>query len=151
MANHVDMIVSRKINQIVVHCSDSNFGGWQLIDHWHKNRGWDGIGYHYVICNAYPTHNYKRPYPSRDGRIQYGRGANEIGAHAKGHNSHSIGICLIGTRYFTGNQIDSLIMVIDDLQRKFPDIESVVGHCELPDVHKDCPNLDMDYIRRLIA
>ena len=38
-----------KLTNIIIHCSDSDFGDAQTIDLWHKQRGWKGIGYHYVI------------------------------------------------------------------------------------------------------
>ena len=42
----------REIKKIIIHCSDSEFGDAALIDKWHKERGWTGIGYHYVILNG---------------------------------------------------------------------------------------------------
>ena len=44
-------------DRITIHCSDSEWGNADVIDEWHKKRGWDGIGYHYVILNGYPTYN----------------------------------------------------------------------------------------------
>lgn len=75
----------RKINQIIVHCSATpegkNFNA-NDIDRWHKERGFDCIGYHYVI--------------DLDGTIEKGRPIEKVGAHVKGHNSNSIGVCYIG-------------------------------------------------------
>ena len=42
----------REIKKVIIHCSDSDFGTASVIDGWHKERGWDGIGYHYVITNG---------------------------------------------------------------------------------------------------
>ena len=52
------------------------------IDRWHRERGWLKIGYHFVI--------------KRDGTIEEGRHVDEVGAHAKGHNSTSVSVCMIG-------------------------------------------------------
>ena len=52
------------------------------IDRWHRERGWLKIGYHYVI--------------KRDGTVETGRELEEVGAHAKGHNAISVGICMVG-------------------------------------------------------
>ncbi len=75
----------RQITEIILHCSDTVEGRdytVEDIDRWHKNRGWRSIGYHYVIY--------------RDGTVHEGRPLKQIGAHCKGHNYHSIGICYIG-------------------------------------------------------
>lgn len=75
----------RKIKEIIVHCSATPEGRDYTvadIDRWHKQRGWKGIGYHYVVY--------------RDGSVRKGRDVSETGAHCEGHNANSIGICYIG-------------------------------------------------------
>jgi len=75
----------RKINKIIIHCSATKEGNnvtAATIGQWHKDRGWRGIGYHYVVA--------------LDGTIEYGRSIYETGAHVKNHNEGSIGICYIG-------------------------------------------------------
>ena len=75
----------REINKIVIHCSATPpdmYVDKAMIDRWHKERGWSGCGYHYVI--------------KRDGQIELGRPIEKIGAHVKGHNKTSIGICYCG-------------------------------------------------------
>ena len=75
----------REINTIIIHAAatpaDMDIGAAE-IDRWHKERGWSGIGYHYVI--------------RRDGSLETGRPEAEIGAHAYGHNGDSIGVCMVG-------------------------------------------------------
>ena len=76
---------NRKVRYAVVHSSGTkpslNISPVD-IDRWHKARGWTGIGYHYVI--------------TRDGKLHTGRSLDKIGAHVAGHNTGSIGICLVG-------------------------------------------------------
>tara|TARA_R110000744_G_scaffold203446_3_gene322337 strand:+ start:41607 stop:42032 length:426 start_codon:yes stop_codon:yes gene_type:complete len=75
----------RKINKLIVHCSATREGqeiSAATINKWHKKRGWAGIGYHYVI--------------GLNGLIEYGRPVEKQGAHVKGFNKSSIGICYIG-------------------------------------------------------
>ncbi|WP_121022773.1 N-acetylmuramoyl-L-alanine amidase [Helicobacter vulpis] len=76
--------VHRQIKKIIIHCSATkegkNFKAAD-IDLWHKQRGFNKIGYHYVI--------------GLDGLVERGRGLDEVGAHAQGHNYDSIGICYI--------------------------------------------------------
>lgn len=129
------------ISKIIVHCSDSHFGDVKLIDQWHRDNGWKGCGYHYVITNGVTTAG-KSFNPDLDGIVQPGRDLKEIGAHCKGHNKDSIGICLIGRHHFTGKQLyqalPSLILTLGDLGLS---IDDVYGHCEFSD-HKTCPNID---------
>lgn len=131
----------RKINEIIVHCSDTPAGEdftVKDIDNWHKQRGWSGIGYHYVVY--------------RDGTVHEGRSIDKAGAHCLGHNANSIGICYIGgrsprgerTRYYdtrTDAQKEGLLGLIKALKIKYPSIKSVVGHCDY-DKGKSCPCFD---------
>lgn len=105
------------------------------IDRWHKQRGWKGIGYHYVIY--------------RDGSIHTGRKIEEIGAHCTGQNADSIGICYIGGVATDGKtpkdtrtpaQKAALRGLINELKAKFPGI-TVHGHREF--ANKACPCFDV--------
>ena len=107
----------------------------QDIDRWHREKGWLKIGYHFVI--------------KRDGTIEEGRHVNEIGAHAKGYNSTSVSICLIGGMTedltkaednFTEDQWLALGATVDMLTHRFPDAE-VIGHNEISE--KDCPSFNV--------
>ena len=118
------------INKLVVHCSDSPHGrgdNAETIHKWHTSKGWDGIGYHYVILE--------------DGHIEAGRPEYWSGAHVKDHNTGSIGICLIGEKYFTEKQLVSLDYILHSLLEDYPGAE-VLGHRDL-DKNKTCPNFDV--------
>jgi len=138
----------RLIREIIIHCSASTFGGAAVIDKWHKERGWSGIGYHFVICNGSLT---KGEYdPELDGLTQYGRGIERAGAHARGHNAHSIGVCLIGVRHFTGPQFQALQKLLNELMHRYG-LRTSDLHCHYEYNHgKTCPNLDVSLIRDLI-
>lgn len=119
------------IQYIVVHCSDSPQGRGdtaKTIHDWHLSRGWSGIGYHFVILE--------------NGKVERGRPVYWAGAHVKGHNIGSIGVCLIGEDEFTHEQTSALREQIDRLKYQFPDAK-VVGHCDL-DPGKTCPNFDVE-------
>jgi N-acetyl-anhydromuramyl-L-alanine amidase AmpD len=78
----------KTLNKVVIHHSASEDGtepNIEQIREWHKAKGWADIGYHYVIERVH-------------GKLQMlsGRPANLVGAHAKGANSDSIGVCLVG-------------------------------------------------------
>ena len=129
--------MDRYIDKIVVHCSATPEGrdvSAATIDEWHKARGWSGIGYHFVVA--------------LDGKIEYGRDLNKTGAHVKGHNKSSIGICYIGgldsvsktakdTR--TSEQKESLLDLIKTLKKLHPSAV-VHGHNEFSS--KACPCYD---------
>ena len=123
----------RELNKIVIHCSATEQGhdiSVGDITKMHKARGFRTIGYHYVINLV--------------GKIERGRPISEQGAHVKGHNKNSIGICYIGglinrkpkdTR--TVPQIHALRGLVEGLKIAF-DIKEVVGHRDLsPDINKD--------------
>lgn len=136
------------IKKIIVHCSASDFGDVETIDRWHKEFGWDGCGYHYVITNGIRTKKSKYD-PEYDGLIQPGRPITTVGAHCYGHNRDSIGICLIGNHHFTGKQ---LLSSLPDLLLMFGYIgitsENIYGHCELS--KKTCPNIDTSFFRLMV-
>ncbi len=151
----------RDINRIIVHCSVSEWGNAAEIDRWHRERKFRCIGYHFVIGNCYPTsesYRKKKPDPDSDGKVEAGRPLEEQGAHTKGYNKDSIGICLIGERNFTSAQLWALKLKVLELVNQYPSIESyawrnhnksVTGHYEWHKT-KTCPNIDMTHMSDLI-
>lgn len=148
-----------RITEIIIHCSDSEFGNANLIRRWHLERGWTDIGYHFVILNGKISKTFGLP--SLDGCIECGRyfdgdefiTGKEVGAHALGHNKKSIGICLIGTDSFTNYQRTSLTHLCTDLVEKYNlGISDVKGHYELEEsFYKTCPNFDLNGFRSDLA
>ena len=129
----------RQIEWLVVHCSATMAKmdiGVHEIDRWHKDRGWAGIGYHYVI--------------RRNGKIEKGRTEDKVGAHVKGYNSDSIGVCVVGgideqghsEANYTPAQYHSLRQLLTDLKSRYP-VAKLRGHRDFPNVHKSCPCFDV--------
>lgn len=131
-------MASRPLKEIIVHCSatrPSQDIGAAEIRKWHLERGFNDIGYHYVI--------------RRDGAIEKGRSLNVAGAHCKGHNAYSIGICLVGgipekaanasvgEVNYTDEQYRALKGLITMLQATYPSIKKLSSHCEY--ANKFCP------------
>lgn len=120
---------------LVVHCSDTTPSmdwGAREIDQLHTDRGWSGIGYHYVI--------------RRNGRLELGRQPWRKGAHVRGHNDGTLAVCLIGGNSgttprhvpnYTDEQLTTLRQCIDALDLR------VVGHRDVPGVAKACPCFDV--------
>lgn len=131
-------------NYIVVHCSASRAKDTHVnakeIDRWHRQRGWLMIGYHFVI--------------TRQGVLETGRNLAVAGAHVKGHNHHSVGICLVGgvaedgktpANNFTDDQMKVLTALLVELRSTFPTAK-IVGHWEL-EPSKACPVFDIAKFR----
>ena len=128
----------RKIDKIIIHCSATKEGRdikMETIKSWHvKGRGWSDIGYHFII--------------ELDGSVREGRPMHKVGAHTKGHNSSSFGICYVGgvddsnkpkdTR--TKAQKDALKKLVAGLLEDYPEA-SVHGHNEFSS--KACPSFDV--------
>ncbi len=138
----------RRIDEIIIHCSDSTFGSVNRIRGWHVNeRGFSDIAYHYVIANGkiYKDDTVGTNIP--DGFIEEGRPLHKAGAHCRGHNSHSIGICMIGVNSFSEAQHTSLKQLLIGLMEQYDIIpENIKGHYEYSDI-KTCPNFDVSLIR----
>ena len=131
----------REIDKIIVHCSatkEKKDISAATIDQWHKERGWRGIGYHYVV--------------SLNGNIEYGRPIEETGAHVRNHNRRSIGICYIGgldkdlnpkdTR--TPEQKESLLDLLKTLKRLHAGA-TIHGHNEFSSKACPCFNVNEEY------
>lgn len=138
----------RPIKKIIVHCSDSEFGDAAEIDRWHRERGFQCIGYHYVLLNGVRKAHGEYS-TEEDGLLEGGRPLSMEGAHVVGHNHDSIGVCCIGVRDFTKTQQIKLAALIKSLMEKFglcP--KDVYGHYEMDTANgKTCPNMDMDLVR----
>lgn len=140
-------MTERLLKKIIIHCSDSEWGGKEEIDEWHKHRGFDEIGYHYVITNGNlkGTGSYD---PLNDGLIQKGRDLAKEGAHCFGQNADSIGICLIGTTSFTGRQMFYALpeLLTDMIQIYGLTYRDIYGHSDF-NRDKTCPNWPMMQIK----
>jgi N-acetylmuramoyl-L-alanine amidase len=134
----------RDIRQIIIHCSATPEGRdvkASQIKKWHIDRGWSDIGYHYVI--------------ELDGTIRKGRKESVIGAHCKGMNRDSIGVCYIGgvdvnmkpkdTR--TQEQLITLISLLVELRYRYPNA-TIHGHNEFSS--KACPSFNVEEFVKFI-
>jgi len=144
-----------RTDKIVIHCSATRPGqdiGADEIREWHIAKKYADIGYHFVI--------------RRNGRIEVGRGLEEVGAHVLGHNVTSVGVCMVGgldehgnehhhnPGMFTDAQWASLRLLVQVLRIIYPGAR-VCGHRDLsPDKNMDgritpdewlktCPGFDV--------
>lgn len=132
------MAIRKTTDMIVIHCSatpPTMNVDVKDIRRWHINNGWADVGYHFVI--------------KRDGEIQNGRDINEVGAHVAGHNSHTVGVCLVGGTdargraecSFTDAQWASLRQVIHKINGIYGELR-LRGHHDLFR-GKDCPSFNV--------
>jgi len=139
-----DVQISREWRHIVVHHSATPTGSMASFNEAHIKRGWDGVGYHFVIGNGSGT---------GDGEVEptYRWRQQLQGAHAGNaeYNQHGIGICLVGDFEHGGRptprQMSSLRALVRFLQVKIgiPTYE-VIGHCDVPPRHTECPGRWLD-------
>lgn len=142
----------RRIDEIIVHCTASREGQPMTVeqirnDHINNNH-WSDIGYHLVVY--------------LDGTVHFGRDVDISGAHAEGHNSHSIGVVYVGglenqpgvaykklkakdTR--TAAQKASLLSLLMDLRKLYPKA-AIIGHRDVDTHGKECPSFDAKFAYR---
>ena len=84
-----DVAAERAWNVIVIHHSATAVGGAASFDRTHRAKGEAGVGYHFVIGNGTDT---------GDGALEttFRWREQRDGAHAKGWDAQSVGICLVG-------------------------------------------------------
>ena len=135
----------RRIDEIIIHCTATPEGQPRTVEQirqQHKAQGWSDIGYHILV--------------TLDGQAHLGRDMDISGAHAEGHNSHSIGVCYVGglenrpgvaykdlkakdTR--TEAQKATLMTLLMDLRKLYPKAR-IIGHRDVDTHGKACPSFD---------
>lgn len=135
----------RRIDEIIVHCTATPEGQPRTVEQirqQHKAQGWSDIGYHILV--------------TLDGQAHLGRDMDISGAHAEGHNSHSIGVCYVGgvenrpgvaykdlkakdTR--TEAQKATLMALLMDLRKLYPKAR-IIGHRDVDTHGKSCPSFE---------
>lgn len=125
----------RTIDHIIIHCSATCEGSSLSVEELekiHRRRGSRGIGYHYYI--------------RRDGTVTNTRPLEVIGAHCKGNNAHSVGICYEGGLDARGNPKDTrtpeqrsaMHLLVAQLLKRFKNNVCICGHRDLsPDLNGD--------------
>ncbi|UFM66809.1 N-acetylmuramoyl-L-alanine amidase [Paracoccus sp. MA] len=134
------------VDEIIIHCAATR-PGWMAgkplaakvteIRRWHvRDNGWSDIGYHWII--------------DRDGKVAPGRPEGTPGAHVAGHNTGSIGICLIGGHgssaaddfheHYTVAQEDALVQLIESIKKRAK-IAKISGHNQY--AAKACPGFSV--------
>lgn len=88
------------VKRIICHNADATTCSIEDIDRWHKNNGWAGCGYHFLV--------------RKDGSVYRGRPENKLGAHTSNYNTGSLGICFEG-KYNTEEMPESQLKAGQEL------------------------------------
>ena len=127
------------VSDIIIHHSEvTSPHTVEDIHRWHQNKGWAGVGYHYFISKA--------------GDVYQGRPLYAVGAHAKGHNRDSIGVCFEGDfnkETISDEQFDASVMLLTLLSLAY-DSADIVPHSSLSK-DKTCPGCKFPMDRLLEA
>jgi len=126
-----------KISKLVIHHSASKAATTKKADleRWHKERGFSQIGYHKVV--------------EANGSIVNGRSESTQGAHAKGANMGTLGVCVVGdfeTETPSPAQIKSLVTVLSEWCKTHKlNSTNIYGHYNVPGATTDtsCPGKNM--------
>ena len=139
MESSKDEYLPREIKLLVIHCSATRCNGSfpvERLRECHLQRGFRDIGYHFYI--------------TRDGVLHHCRPVSEVGAHVRGFNRHSIGICYEGGLDENGKPADTrttaqrfaLLDLLTILKHQYPEAQ-IAGHYQLSaTIHKACPCYD---------
>ena len=128
-----------KIQKLVIHhsASDSVTTKKADIERWHKQRGFSHIGYHKVI--------------EGNGSIVDGRPETIQGAHAKGENHASLGVCVVGNfeeKPPSVVQLKALVTVLTNWCKTHKlKTTSIYGHFDVPggSTKTSCPGKLLKY------
>jgi len=129
-------------NKVILHCSatpDSPAPKYSVddIDGWHRERGFDMIGYHYYIDRA--------------GEVFRGRADNHVGAHCKGYNQGSLGVCYEGTRFPTPQQWLAIMNLYRTI-KSVHGIEYYAWHCHNEFTPKKvCPGFQAEILQDILS
>ena len=139
MENSEENYLPREIKLLVIHCSATRCNVSFTVEQLrqcHLQRGFKDIGYHFYI--------------TRNGELHHCRPVSEPGAHVRGFNRHSIGICYEGGLDEEGRPADTrtqaqrfaLLDLLTILKHQYPDAQ-ILGHYQLSaSIHKACPCFD---------
>jgi len=141
-AGWIPRVREQRWRYIVIHHSATERGCAATFDKMHREvRGWDELGYHFVINNGHG---------GADGKIEVGSRwtKQKWGAHCGGtpnneYNDYGIGICLVGnfqTRLPSGVQMASLRKLVRFLVGRYHIPRgNAISHRDAPNAATKCP------------
>lgn len=143
----ITLYPSGKWKYIIVHHSATDEGNSLYFDMYHQKKGWEGIGYHFVIDNGTKE--------KQDGQIEVSprwlKQQNGSHCRASNMNKKAIGICLVGNfdkDVVSSKQLDALVYLVHTLQEyyKIP-LKNIKGHRHVLGAKTDCPGKNFPWAR----
>lgn len=143
----IPLYPSKKWKYIVIHHSATDEGSSLYFDKYHQAKGWEGIGYHFVIDNGTKE--------KQDGQIEVSPRwiKQENGSHCRESNMNekAIGICLVGNfnrEYVSSKQLDALVYLVNILRKyyKIP-LKRIIGHNQVLGARTECPGKNFPWPR----
>ncbi|MBN1554765.1 MAG: N-acetylmuramoyl-L-alanine amidase [Phycisphaerae bacterium] len=131
---------SRDWRYIVMHHSATTSGNASRFDQLHRQKGWDELGYHFVITNGNG---------GPDGQVQVGsrwrkqkHGAHTGNTPGNEYNEHGIGICLVGN-FMNSNPTAAQLRSVTELteflvERNNVSPVNIIAHKDAPNQHTEC-------------
>jgi N-acetylmuramoyl-L-alanine amidase len=135
----ISLYASKKWKYIIIHHSATDEGSSLQFDRYHQGRGWQEIGYHFVIDNGTKGKD--------DGQIEVCPRwlKQKDGSHCRAGNMNekAIGICLVGNfseENVSAKQLDALVYLVKILRQyyKIP-LSRILGHSQVPGARTECP------------
>ena len=133
-----ELVYNNEPTQIIYHHSASDSKSPESIHEYHKSKGWSGIGYHYYI--------------RKDGTIYRGRPEGAEGAHTKGQNKNSIGICVEGNfeeEEISDKQVKSLYKLSMYVTLKY-DIYKIIGHGDVGETLCPGEHFPLEFMKKSV-
>ena len=135
----IPLYPSQKWKYIIIHHSATDEGSSLYFDKYHQSKGWEGIGYHFVIDNGTKE--------KQDGQIEVSPRwlKQEDGSHCKAGdmNEKAIGICLVGNfnkERVSDKQMGSLVYLVNLLKRQYRiPVRNILGHGQVRGAKTECP------------
>jgi len=141
----IPLYKSSKWKYIIIHHSATDEGSALRFHAAHRQRGWQALGYHFVIDNGSQS--------KKDGQIEVAPRwiKQQDGAHcnAGGMNHKGIGICLVGNfskDSVSVKQMESLVSLVNMLRNhyKIP-VKNILGHGQVRGARTECPGKKFPY------
>ena len=135
----ITLYPSKKWKYIIIHHSATESGSSEKFNIAHLKKGWQGVGYHFVVDNGTAGKD--------DGQIETSPRwtKQQDGAHCKasGMNEKAIGICLVGNyskENVSPRQMESLVYLVNMLRKYYRIPKSnIMGHGQVPGAKTECP------------
>ena len=143
----ISLYPSRKWKYIIIHHSATEEGNALAFHNLHRNKGWETVGYHFVIDNG--------SIGKKDGNIEASPRwiKQQNGAHCKAAqmNYKGIGICLVGNfniEQVSEGQLESLAYLVNTLRQYYNIPQgNIIGHGQVSGAKTDCPGKNFPWVK----